>query len=173
MKILLRIYLCAILFFLFPMLVRAAEISVPKYMWYRDIPKEDKDYYVAFRGQWNLTSESDCEIQLLGASWFVSWLDGQYFCEGPARFPIAYPEYQTYKIHLPAGHHTLALQVHQIGKVIRILDNLEPFLYCVIWEFIPSGKEGRREIPFSWKCVRLKGYESQVRRINPELGYIE
>ncbi len=135
-------------------------------MWYRDISKEGKDYYVAFRGQWNLTSESDCEIQLLGASWFVGWLDGHYFCEGPARFPVAYPEYQTYRIHLPAGSHVLAIQVHQIGVVTRILDNPGPFLYCVI-------KEGGKEIPVSWKCIRLKGYASQVRRINPELGYIE
>lgn len=135
-------------------------------MWYRDIPKEDKDYYVAFRGQWNLTSESDCDIQLLGASWFVVWLDGKYFCEGPARFPADYPEYQTYKIRLPAGRHVLAIEVHQIGVVTRILDNPEPFLYCVV-------KGEGREIPISWKCERLKGYESQVRRINPELGYIE
>ena len=155
-----------IIFFLFPVFANASGNSAPKYMWYRDIPKEGKDYYVAFRGQWDLTSESDCEINILGASWFVGWLDGKYFCEGPARFPADYPEYQTYKIHLSAGHHTLAIEVHQIGVVTRILDNPEPFFYCVV-------KDVGREIPVSWKCERLKGYESQVRRINPELGYIE
>ena len=76
-----------ILFFLFPVLAKASENSAPKYMWYRDIPKENKDYYVAFRGQLNIISEGDCEIKILGASWFVGWLDGKYFCEGPARFP--------------------------------------------------------------------------------------
>lgn len=166
MKNLLKICSYIIILILFPVLAKASENPAPKFIWYRDIAKEGKDYYVAFRGQWNLASESDCEIQLLGASWFVGWLDGKYFCEGPARFPADYPEYQTYKIHLPAGHHVLAIQVHQIGVVTRILDNPEPFLYCVI-------KEGRKEIPVSWKCIRLKGYESQVRRINPELGYIE
>jgi len=166
MKNLLRICFYVIIFFLFPALAEASENSTPKYMWYRNIPKESKDYYVAFRGQWDLTSGSDCEINILGASWFVGWLDGKYFCEGPARFPADYPEYQTYKIHLPAGHHVLSIQVHQIGVVTRILDNPEPFLYCVI-------KERGKEIPVNWKCTRLKGYESQVRRINPELGYIE
>lgn len=135
-------------------------------MWYRDVPKEDKDYYVAFRGQLNLSNKSVCEIQLLGASWFVGWLDGKYLCEGPARFPAAYPEYQTFRIHLSAGLHTIAFQVHQIGEVTRILDNPEPFLYCIV-------KEKGKEIPVNWKCIRLDGYESQVKRINPELGYIE
>jgi len=111
MRKLLIFFLYIIIFFLFPALTNASENSTPKYMWYRDIPNEDKDYYVAFRGQLNITSESDCEIQLLGASWFVGWFDGKYFCEGPARFPADYPEYQTYKIHLSKGHHTLAIQI--------------------------------------------------------------
>ena len=160
------VFLYVIIFFLFPIPGKASDVSAPMFMWYRNVSHEDKDYYVAFRGEWNLTSESDCEIQLLGASWFVGWLDGHYFCEGPARFPAAYPEYQTYRIHLPAGSHVLAIQVHQIGVVTRILDNPAPFLYCII-------QEGGKEIPVNWKCLRLKGYESQVRRINPELGYIE
>jgi len=166
MRKLLRFFLYIIIFFLFPALTKASENSTPKYMWYRDIPNEDKDYYVAFRGQLNLTSESDCEIQLLGASWFVGGFDGKYFCEGPARFPADYPEYQTYKIHLAKGHHTLAIQVDQIGEVTRMLDNPEPFLYCII-------KNGENEIPVTWKCIRLEGYESQIKRMNPQLGYIE
>lgn len=166
MKNLLKICFYCIIFFLFPILVKASETSTPKFMWYRDVAKEDKDYYVAFRGQWDIASECDCEIQLLGASWFVGWLDGKYYCEGPARFPAAYPEYQTYRVHLSAGHHVLALQVDQIGEVTRILDNPEPFLYCIV-------KEDGREIPVNWKCERLKGYESKLRRIDPEVGYIE
>lgn len=142
------------------------EQSSNKFMWYRDIPNEEPDYYVAFRGHFNLDAERECDIRLIGASWYVGWLDGHYFCEGPARFPDAYPEYQTYRVRLPAGQHVLSIEVHQIGVVTRMLDNPRPFLYCVVIH-------GKDEIPVNWKCVRLKGYDSQVRRINPELGFIE
>jgi hypothetical protein len=161
-----KIYLFAVIMFLLPVLVNASENSAPKYMWYRNLPNEEKDYYAAFRGQYNLSSESDCEVQIFGASWFTGWIDGKYFCEGPARFPAAYPEYQTYKIHLTAGNHIIAVQVAQIGEVTRMLDNPAPFFYCVI-------KNDGNEILVNWKCERLEGYESQVRRINPQLGYIE
>jgi hypothetical protein len=159
-------FLCAVLLFLIPVFAKARENSAPKYMWLHNRSVGEKDYYVAFRGQWDLTTESECEIQLLGASWFAGWLDGKYFCEGPARFPAAYPEYQTYKINLSAGHHTLAVQVNQIGEVTRMLENPEPFLYCVV-------KKDGSEIPVNWKCDSLEGYESKVKRINPQLGYIE
>ncbi len=157
---------CGFIYFLSPMKANAQGASNPKLIWYRDTTEEGKDYYVAFRGQWNLSEEKDCEIHLLGASWFAGWLDGRYFCQGPARFPASHPQYQTYRTHLAAGYHTLAIEVHQVGEVTRMLKILKPFLYCDI-------TAGELEISVNWKCLRLKGYASQVRRINPELGFIE
>lgn len=152
--------------FVSPLFADGSSISSPQYMWYRNVQKEGKDYYVAFRGQWSLYTGRECDIQILGASWFVVWLDGHYYCEGPARFPEAYPQYQTFKVHLTSGRHVLAIEVHQIGQVTRQLDNPMPFLFCVV-------RAGARQVPVEWKCIRLEGYQSQVRRINPELSYIE
>jgi hypothetical protein len=144
----------------------AAVQPIPQFMWYRNVNNEEPYYYVAFRGHFDLKTKQDCDIQIIGASWYVGWMDGHYFCEGPARFPTAYPEYQTYHLHLSAGRHVLAIEVHQVGVVTRILDNPRPFLHCV------AMQRGVR-IPVIWKCIRLNGYDSQVRRINPELGFIE
>ncbi len=167
MKHLVRSNACCVLYLLmFPLLGQGSETPAPKYFWSQSKPDTEKNYYVAFRGNWELASERDCEILILGASWFVVWLDGAYFCEGPARFPAAFPEYQTYSVHLPAGHHVLAIQVHHVGEVTRMMENIEPFLFCVV-------KGGKEEISLVWKCVRLEAYESQVARINPELGYME
>ncbi len=175
-----RIWPCLLVFTLFSIFAKAGEIPSQKLMWYSGEHTVDKDYYVAFRGQWTLASGSDCEIQLLAASWFVGWVDGEYFCEGPARFPAAFPEYQTHRIHLPAGHHVLAIEVHHIGETTRILDNPEPFLWCVVREVLSAGhgdarssKGSENDIPVRWKCIRLEGYDSQTRRVNPELGYGE
>ena len=152
--------------FLLQLLGGASAISAPNFIWCPNSPRADKDYYIAFRGTFGLPNQVSCELHLLGASWFVGWLDGRYFCEGPARFPINYPQYQTYCTHLSAGKHVLAIEVHSVGVTTRMLDKMAPFLWSRI---IVNGKQ----IPVSWKCTRLKGYKSEVRRINPELGYIE
>ena len=135
-------------------------------MWSSHAEVEQPDVYVAFRGQWDLPSDADVEVRLLGASWFAAWLDGEFVAEGPARYPAEFPQYQTYGFHLVAGRHTLAIQVHHMGLATRMLSNLQPFLYCVV---LAQGKE----LPVGWRCSRLGGYASQVRRINPELGFIE
>lgn len=138
----------------------------PKPMWIPDARDDDADCYAAFRTSWDLDRECDTEFQILGASWFVAWLDGKEFAEGPARFPTAHPQYQTFQAHLSAGRHVLAVQVHHIGVATRTLENQPPFLHCV-------ALAGEAEMPLNWKCQRLNGYTSQVRRINPQFGWIE
>ena len=65
--------------------------------------------HVAFRGTWVMSVAADVTCRLLGASWFVVWIDGECCAEGPARFLRAYPEYQELKIPLPTGSHLLAI----------------------------------------------------------------
>jgi hypothetical protein len=136
------------------------------FLWSADTKAGEADSYVAFRTTWELDKAGDVEFRLLGASWFVAWLDGNYFAEGPARFPKTHPQYQTYLANLKPGRHVLAVQVHNIGVPTRMLENLPPFLYAT------ASAEGRT-IPLSWKCTHLDGYAPQVRRINPQLGWIE
>jgi alpha-L-rhamnosidase len=138
----------------------------PQFLWVSQAEKSEKDYHVAFRGEFHLNHEHEVSFDLLGASWFVGWIDGEYFCEGPARFPAEFPQYQTYQRSLKAGRHVIALQVTYTGEVTRMMQDVPPFLYCVVHS--SSG-----EIPIQWKCERLAGYTSQVERINNQFGYVE
>jgi hypothetical protein len=121
---------------------------------------------VAFRGIFELSTTDEVELRFLGASWFRIWLDGSYLLEGPARFIPAYPEYQTHRVRLSPGKHVIAAQVHHDGVETRQLPNPRPFLMCQA--FLPA-----EEIPVRWKVAPLAGFQSKVRRINPELSWIE
>ncbi|MBP9912365.1 MAG: hypothetical protein KBF26_03045 [Opitutaceae bacterium] len=134
--------------------------------WSADPKASATDSYVAFRAEFELTTAATVELQLFGAMWFVGWLDGRYFCEGPARFPKPFPEYQELREALPSGRHTLAFVVNHIGVPTRLLDLVAPFLAC-------SARAGGRELPLHWKCIQLTGYTPQVRRVNPQFGFIE
>lgn len=124
------------------------------------------DTYAAFRGWFDLGQEAEIELRSLGSSWYVIWLDGRYVEEGPARFPIAHPEYQARRIRLAVGRHLLAVQVHHIGETTRMLIDMPPFLHCRV---VRDGQT----VPVEWRCSQLAGYKSQVRRVNPQLGWIE
>ncbi len=129
-----------------------------------DDPRPDE--YVAFRGTFQLDAEGEVEIRTLASGWFVAWLDGDYLTEGPARFHIQHPQYDTTRANLSAGRHVLAVQAHHIGVTTRMLVDMPPFLYCRVLQ-------GGKELPVTWKCHKLGGYRPQVRRINPQLGWIE
>ena len=143
----------------------AAASQLP-FFWHPDHKPDEKDTYVAFRGEFELPAGGEVRFQLFGATWFTGWIDGSYFCEGPARFTPAFPEYQTYAEKLGAGRHVIALQVRHLGVPTRSLVTMDPFLACTV-------QAGGREIPVRWKCLRLPGYTPAVRFINFMLGYVE
>jgi hypothetical protein len=126
------------------------------------------DTYGAFRGSFRLADSAEVEFHILGCHFFNAWLDGEYFCQGPARFESSHPEYEVIRKKLSAGEHLIAAIVHNTGISTRLLrgDIIPAFFACKI---IHKDKE----IAVSWKCLKLEGYESQVRRINPCLGWIE
>ncbi|MFA5814531.1 MAG: hypothetical protein WC865_02810 [Bacteroidales bacterium] len=124
------------------------------------------DTHVAFRGIFSLAGDGLADIQLSGASWYVVWLDGEYFYEGPDRYTSAYPEYQSKKVTLSKGDHLIAVQVHYEGIETRILKVIQPFLLCRL--LLQDN-----EIPIIWKCEQLNGFERTNFRINAELGWVE
>jgi alpha-L-rhamnosidase len=142
------------------------ETAAPQFLWHPAAKDGEKNYYVAFRGTFELPIESDVCVKVLGAAWYVVWCDDQYLTEGPPRFPVAHPQYQTHTVHLPAGRHVLAVQVHHLGCATRMLENIPPFLWCTV-------AAGEQEVAVRWKCERLGGYVADVPRINPQLGFIE
>lgn len=141
-----------------------AEIS-KKLMWSSETPAPT-DIHVGFRGTFTLEADARVDLQLSGASWYVVWVDGMYFTEGPDRYTAAYPEYQRRRIELNKGTHTIAVQVQYEGVATRILHEIQPFLYV-------HAEVSGKEVPIAWRCQQLTGYSSQVRRINPQLGWIE
>jgi len=144
----------------------ADSASLLPLFWHPDHKSDEKDYYVAFRGEFELPSKGEVSFRIFGATWFTGWLDGNYFCEGPARFPAAFPEYQTFTAKLGAGRHVLAIQVRHLGAPTRSLLAMDPFLGCTV-------HAGASEVAVTWKCLRLPGYTPAVRFINFMLGYVE
>ncbi len=135
-------------------------------MWCPKVKADDADYHVAFRGGFELAKDTELDLRFLGCSWFVLSMDGDYLSEGPARFPIDHPEYQSARLKLGAGKHVLAAQVHCEGVSTRMLENLPPFFQCAL-------ADGGREIPVRWKCSRIGGYAEKLRRVNEQFGWIE
>ena len=148
-------------------LVQAADTSpLGRPLWCPNVKADEADYYVAFRGSFDLSKDAEVDLRFLGCSWFVLSMDGDYLTEGPARFPIDHPEYQTAHMKLGAGRHVLAAQVHHEGVSTRMLENLPPFFQCAM-------AVGDQEIPVRWKCSRLGGYAQKLRRVNEQFGWIE
>ncbi len=83
-----------------------------------------------------------------------------------ARFPARHPEYQTFTENLGAGRHAVAFLVNHTGVSTRILEGVDPFLACAV-------QQDGSALPVTWKCTRLTGYAAAVRRVNPQVGFIE
>ncbi len=134
-----------------------------------EAPKPDT--YVAFRGGFDLQKECDLTIRVLGVTWFNLWLDGEFLTEGPARFHHDKPSYETIQVSLPKGRHVLAAEVHYLGVVTRILKDIRPFWACDINK--DEMGNTNEAIAVEWRSLALAGYKPQVRRINPQLGWVE
>lgn len=137
-----------------------------EYFWNPEIDSDQPDTHAAFRGSFILEKTTTLEYRILGASVFTVWLDGHFLTEGPARFSTTNPEYQVLHFKLPKGRHILALQVHHLGVATRILGDQPPF----VWNELEAHTG---IITVKWLTSILQGYSKAVRRINPQLGWIE
>jgi len=141
-------------------------VAAYRQMWTRDSEGDETDLYIAFRGQFNVPTKTSIEVKTLGASWYVLWLDGKFLSEGPSRYPVSHPEYQSDSAKIGPGAHTLAAVVHSEGVETRMLKTIPPFLICQVQA---SGKE----LPIAWRCRPMQGFERRVKRLNPQFGWIE
>lgn len=124
------------------------------------------DTQFAFRGLFVLDTASEVEIRLLCPAPYVVWLDGKLWQDGPLRYPKGHPEYAHARVQLAAGEHHLAIQIHHEGITTRLMEAVPSFLAVEVLQ-------GVRSVPVSWKCSPLPGFASRMRRINPQLGWIE
>jgi alpha-L-rhamnosidase len=136
-----------------------------KYLWICEKEKR-QDIYAAFRGSFYINEDTELIIRTLGASWYRVWVDGSFLSDGPYRFEKSHPQYEEKRIKLSKGCHVISAQVHNVGLATRMLEDFHPFFGCDVMD-----KEFPVEI--EWKCLQLDAYESMVRRLNPQFGWIE
>ena len=134
-------------------------------MW-RTSDRERQDIHVGFRGRMSTGRQTEVEFRLCGASCYKIWIDGEYFHEGPDRFPARFPEYQVKTAVLDEGVHVIAVEVHYEGLSTRIMKDIPPFLFC-------KAYVGGSEVKIDWKCSELGGYDAGRFRISGLYGWVE
>ena len=100
------------------------------------------DTYSLFRGSFVLTEAGPVEFSVIGASWYEAWLDGTWLLEGPPRYPLDRPEYQTQVVDLPAGEHLLAFHVHHIGVLEHQVGQVGEVVALVLIGHALLGNDG-------------------------------
>lgn len=126
----------------------------------------NEDCYGAFRGEFTLESGGTVDLLTAGSGWYQGYVDGRPVFEGPARYVIGHPEADRTEVTLDAGRHVLAIHAHHLGVTTRMIKVDQPFVSAAV-------RQMGREVAVRWRCAELKGYAGQVRRINPQLGWIE
>lgn len=124
------------------------------------------DHHVAFRGTFHLDAPAELDLLATGSSWYTIWLDGTFLDDGPVRFHPTAVEPACRPLRLAAGRHVLALHATHAGCTTRLLLDMPPFLDCRL-----VGAAG--VLPITWRCLPLAGHVSGVRRLNPQLGWID
>ena len=124
------------------------------------------DTFHVYRSTWVANTERVVEVKVFSTCPFHLYVDEEWFGEGPLRWTDKAPEYQVFRVKLSQGAHVLSFVAHYEGVETRLIHNQAGYLACTL---IQDGQT----IPLVWKGTELKGYHSQARRINPELGWIE
>ncbi len=127
---------------------------------------DHQDVHEAFRGAFRSTAGTRARIDVFSTCPFLIYLDGALIGEGPMRWADTQPEYQSFEVKLKTGDHVVAIHAHYEGVETRLLRIQPGFLACRV-----EQSESFQTI--EWKSTPLRGYSSKVKRINPELGWME
>jgi hypothetical protein len=127
---------------------------------------QDADVHLAFRGVFRLPFDSDVSLGSTASDPYLLWLDGRLVDEGPWRFAGREAPVQVRSQRLSNGIHVAAIHVHRAGVANRVFQNQVPFVACEI-------RTSLGPIAVNWFVHRLEGFKSGVRRLNPQLGWIE
>jgi len=135
-------------------------------MWPGSSETAKPDTHALFQGSFKLTRNAIVSVQLLSIGPALLWLDGKLILDGPIRYAPGHPEYISCDVDLDKGEHQLELHYGHEGVTTRIMPQPAPLVACRI-----EGEDG--EVATTWKGALLPGFASQVRRVNPQLGWIE
>lgn len=125
-----------------------------------------RDFHAAFRGEFATPSSASVRIRLLSSCPTLVFVDGNWIGEGPVRWPRSAPEFQVFKVPVNSGKHVIAIHAHSEGVDTRMMVQQSPFVACDV-------QIGNDPAHTSWKTIGLPGYSAEVRRINPQLGWID
>ncbi|MGZ0708293.1 family 78 glycoside hydrolase catalytic domain [Coraliomargarita sp. W4R53] len=128
---------------------------------------QSADSYVAFRAELSIETPGQYALRHCATSWYRIWHNGAWLSEGPARFDRANPEYIETTLRLETGNHCLAVQVHHVGCDTRLLEEQAPAFYA---RLVNSDAV---DVKLNWSARKLDAYHSNVRRISPQLAWIE
>ncbi|THF76206.1 alpha-L-rhamnosidase-related protein [Cohnella fermenti] len=123
--------------------------------------------YVLFQGRFRLDQAGRCKIRLFSCGPYRLYMNGEEIGEGPARFTVDHPEYDTYEPMLEAGEQTVSAVVHHYGIDNRMfIPDLPHFLQC-------EASDDSGSLTVSWRALELDAYRHLGRRVNGQLGWAE
>ena len=137
----------------------------PTPMWIEGPPPQP-DTWAGFRGTFTLDADATVDLLIWGESWFVAEMDGQFLTEGPTRCESGEHEAVAASVKLKPGKHVITASVTFIGVPTRMVPAELSFLAVI-------ASVNDKPIEIQWLAAPLPQYRSQVRRINPQLGWIE
>lgn len=134
--------------------------------WKKWIGSDKPNARIVFRASFALERESELTLHWFSGSVCRLYLDGSELDEGPYRFEKGIPEAASVTARIGAGRHALCAVVQHIDEDTRILKRSPAYFACKEeW----SGASAE----LIWKTAELRAYAPGIRRINPQLGYIE
>lgn len=131
-------------------------------------PSRGENLVAAYRGRFRVEAECEAEVRIFGCHYFEASLDGEHFAEGPWRFPIDAPQYESRVVRLAPGEHLLAAAVWNIGINVEYIRGAE-IPPCFGAEVRIDGKA----LPVQWTCRELDAYEHRGRRMSNNLAWME
>lgn len=127
----------------------------------------EADSYVLFRGSFQLDIDACLALSHTGASFYRGYFRGEEIFEGPPRYALDFPEYQTDELFFQAGEHQIFIEAHHEGISTRISKATNPFIWCRL-----SGPNSL-VVDIKWKCLQLVSNRKAYCRTNPQSGWME
>lgn len=147
--------------------------------------------FAAFRARFSVERREDLRLAASASGPYTIWIDGEVAQEGPVRARTGVSALATTTVTVSAGDHVVAVLCHHEGVATRILEAMPAHLrvelargsYTDAASADPPGPDesGRQKagapasvpVELSWRGTRLAAYTTGVRRINPELGWVD
>ena len=158
-----------------PLVIRSADYSANQAIWATSAttqPHEVALFRLRFSVPEALTA---VELQLFADTRYQAWVDGVWMGRGPARFALAYREYDVYALaDLAPGEHVLAVLV-QWSPDARRSESVRPLLQGALQGSLPDGSPLILRTGPGWKALLSPAWRGDAALIHQWglIGYTE